>query len=51
MSRVSAGAPVSLKKRKNLIKEAIWSSPMPESGMDVVGPGWWMDVTATLIRQ
>jgi hypothetical protein len=30
------GAPVSLKKRKNLIEEAIWSRPLPKSGMGLI---------------
>jgi hypothetical protein len=34
------------RKRKNLIKEAIWSCPMPESGMDVVGPAGGCDGSA-----
>jgi hypothetical protein len=29
-------APVSLKKRKILIEEAIWSRPLPESGIDMI---------------
>jgi hypothetical protein len=36
VSCYQTGASVSLKKRKNLIEEAIWSRSLPKSGMDLI---------------